>query len=718
MNKTHLSILLLVGLLVILFTLWSPPLEKTAKLPAPDQAAPAEVIELRFGHNIPTNSAMHQAALRFAKEVASKSEGRVNVTVYPEQQLGNDHEMVEMARAGELDILLTPTAKMSVPVPAMQYADMPFIFPSREDAYELLDGEVGQMLLDRMRPIGLIGVTFWENGFKHFTGNKPLLKPDDYKGLDIRVMKSRILMEQFKAFGANPVPIDFHATRKALADGVVDGQENPLIAIVSMGFHEVQSDLTLSGHGYLCYVLSFSEKVFNKLPGDIQQILTETARDLTEWEREETQRREEQLLQTIREAGVTIHTLDNESRRQFATKTAHIADQYEEVIGADIMSKTQELLYRKYGTTEKERPPIVIGLDADLSKGASVAGLALKRGAALAIEDINRGGGVLGRPLKLIARDHKGLPALGKDNIDTFAADPNVVAVMGGLHSAVVTDELESIHGHKIPFLAPWSAAAKVVENEHSPNFVFRVSANDSMAADFIIEHATHSHSRPAIIFENSVWGRDGHQQMQQRLQELNIELVYEEVVNRGMAIDFSMLIKRLLTKKADVVVLILNPVEGGGFIEAMAKQPAPLPVVAHWGIVGGDIWKKRKNAINRLELNVFQTFSFLDNDRTEAMAVSERYTEHYAVDSSREIILPTAVAQSYDLVQLLAMAIKQAGTIDRAAVRDTMEQLPAYDGVIKRYQPAFTPERHDALDASDYRMMRFAPDGALVALP
>lgn len=273
-------------------------------------------IVLRFGHNTPTQSALHQAALRFAQEVKGKSQGRVEIEVFPAQELGNDLQMVEMARNGELDIVLTPTAKMSVAVPSLQYADLPFFFPSREDVYAMLDGEPGQMLLDDLRTIGLVGATFWENGFKHFTGNEPFLSPDDFKGKKIRVMKSRIIIDQFNSFGAEAVAIDFHTTRKALADKVVDGQENPLVAIVSMGFHEVQSHLTLSEHAYLGYVFSFSEKRLAKLPQEIQFMLMETAKEVTPWEREETQKQEKKLIETIKSAGVIVQHLSPAQREK------------------------------------------------------------------------------------------------------------------------------------------------------------------------------------------------------------------------------------------------------------------------------------------------------------------------------------------------------------------------------------------------------------------
>ncbi len=355
---------------------------------SPEQAEKEEpeALSLRFGHNTPENSALHQASLRFASEVNRKSQGKVVVEVFPAQQLGNDHQMVEMARNGELDILLTPTAKMSVPVPAMQYADLPFLFPSREDVYAMLDGEPGRILLSKLREIGLMGVTFWENGFKHFTGNEAFITPQAFADKKIRVMKSRIIMDQFRAFGAEPVPIDFHATRQALKDKVVDGQENPLVAIVSMGFHEVQSDLVLSEHAYLGYVFSISEKVLNSLSQEVASMLIETEKEITPWERDDTRKREQKFILTIEQAGVKIHRLTAAQRQQFASKTSHIVKVFEDVIGSDIISKTEEMLLEKYGPDPASQEQIVIGIDADLALDGKSAGLAIKRGAELAIQ--------------------------------------------------------------------------------------------------------------------------------------------------------------------------------------------------------------------------------------------------------------------------------------------------------------------------------------------
>jgi ABC-type branched-subunit amino acid transport system substrate-binding protein len=566
------------------------------------------------------------------------------------------------------------------------------------------------MLLDKLRDIDLIGVTFWENGFKHFTGNRPLRRPEDFAGLKIRTMKSRMLMEQFRALGAQPISIDFHATRQALADGVVDGQENPLVAIVSMGLHEVQPHLTLSNHGYLGYVFMVSARVFETLPPDIRRLVVETARELTPWEREETRRGEQALLATIRQAGVTIHELSEPERRRFAAATAHIPAMFEDVIGADLLSRTEALLDAKATASDG----IVIGLDADLSMDGRVAGLAIKRGAQLAIDEINAAGGVLGKPLHLLARDHKAMPSQGIHNQQLFAVQPNVVAVLGGVHGAVVVPELDIIQDAGMPYLIPWAAGAAIVENGRSPNWVFRISLNDRLVAPFMIDRIRQRYHKPAVLAENSVWGRDCVETMRQRLSELGLSPALVETFNRGET-DFSPQLTRAILGGADILVMIANAYEGESIIRAVSGLAKPPPVVSHWGITAGDFWHNNQATRTKVDLSFLQTFIFPGNSRPAAQALERRYQARYAPDTKRPIVAQQGVAQAYDLVQLLALAIRQAGSTDRRAVRTALEHLPPYEGAVRRYAPAFTPDRHDALDLGDYHIARFSDDGTVM---
>jgi C4-dicarboxylate-binding protein DctP len=673
-----------------------------------------QTIHLKFGHNTPVDSALHEAALRFANKIKEKTEGKVIVDIFPAQKLGNDHKMVEMARQGELDILLTPTAKMSVAVPSIQYADLPFFFPTREDLYEMLDGEPGDMILSDMKPIGLIGITFWENGFKHITANSPILSPYDLRGKKIRVMKSRIIMEQFKSFGAKPIPIDFHVTKKALKNKVVDGQENPLIAIVSMGFHEVQSDLTLSEHAFLGYVFSLSEKSMLKLPKNFRNLLIQTAKEITPWEREETQRREKKLLDVIKNAGVKIHTLTQEQHNKFAQLVKHIPAQFEDVIGVDVISKTQELLYEKYGSLLDDKEAVLIGINCNTSVGGAFSCLEIKRGVTLAVSEINAEGGVLGKPLQIILKDHKMSPSKGTVNIQQFNENPNLVAIIGGKHSAVISENLSTIESLKIPYLIPWAATEKIVNNNFEDNYVFRISANDALASKFITEYTMKNYKKPVIIAENSIWGREYRNSMRKYMRDIGYSFSKEILFNRGQK-NFEKDIKDVIDSGADSIVLIADSLEATQLIHELSKQKSKLSVISHWGITGGNFFEENKQILSHMDLKVFQTFSFSGASNNKiAKKLFKHYKKKYKTDSVK---VDHAVAQAYDLTKILALAIEKAGTLQREKIKEALENLKNYQGVLKRYNPPFTSKLHDALVEEDFYMAKFNSSGALVPI-
>lgn len=705
-TKSYFLIAAAAAILLVMLLIVAQVLSPISSVETQKSNQPAS-IELSFGHNIPEDSAMHLAALRFAEQVSQKTEGRIRIKIYPAQTLANDHQMVEMARNGELDMLLTPTAKLSVPVPAMQYADLPFLFPTREDAYAMLDGEPGRLLLDKLHDIGLVGVAFWENGFKHFTGNQLYRSPADFAGKKFRVMKSRLLVEQFESMGAKALPIDFHMTRSALRDGVVDGQENPLIAIVSMGFHLEQSHLIYSEHAYLGYVFSFSQKTLESLSQQDVQILMETAKEVTPWQREETQRREAQLLAQIAQAGVEIYRLSAQEKAEFAQQTAHLVRQFEPIIGSNIISKTQFYLNKKYALKAANTPKMAIGLNADLSTGGAKAGLAIKRGVELALEDINARGGVLGHELILMPMDHRAVSSIGVENMKVFTHQPEVLAVVGGIHSAVILDEMSHIQRAKMPYLIPWASASEVTENDYQDNYVFRLSVNDRLVFKMMVQQSLKKAKRPAVIVENSVWGRSNLNRIVAELKQQGVDAAAQIVFNRGQK-SFDYVLEQIEQAQADGLILIANSVEGAMLVESMAEQETWWPIVSHWGLAGGEFFNRVRPFIDKLDLYMLQTVS-LDRLQHASADLKARFFRQF---EREPIFVANGMVQAYDLVNILAAAIEQAGAFDRALIKQALETLPYHAGVLKDYSPPFSAQRHDALNVQDFYFAKLSEQG------
>jgi tripartite ATP-independent transporter DctP family solute receptor len=305
----------------------------------PSGAMAAAKWNMKFGHDMPEDSAQHVAALKYAELVKERTKGQVEVKVFPAQQLGTDPEMVQQAQMGTLEIVLPPTAKISGFAASLQLADLPFLFPSKDICYQVLDGPVGDKLLALLDAKGLKGVSFWESGFKQITANKAIRKPEDFAGMKVRVMESPLLIAQYKQVKANPVPIDFAETYNALQQGVVDAQENPLVSIVNMKFYEVQKFTMLSNHGFLGYAFLFSKKVYDGLPADIQKTLRDTARELASFERQDTARREAGYIERIKKGGSQVVALTPQELQAFEKAFRPVHQQFAKTIGEDLLNE-------------------------------------------------------------------------------------------------------------------------------------------------------------------------------------------------------------------------------------------------------------------------------------------------------------------------------------------------------------------------------------------
>lgn len=294
-------------------------------------------ITMKLSHDLPEETPQHKGSIRFKELVEERSDGRITVDIYPAGQLGSDIEATELMQNGAVEAGLIPTAKLSGFDSTLQIVDLPFLFPSREVTYCVLDSEVGLDLLAGLESKGLKGIAFWESGFKQLTADFPITSPDQYQGKKIRVMESPILIEQFEAMGANAVPIDFAEVYNALQQGVVDGQENPLVSIVNMKFYEVQDYMAISNHGYLAYAFLLSKSFWDGLPEDLQSVIQEAAIEAAQYERDLTHQMEEDFIETVRASGTEIIRFTDEQREAFEEATRPVHDHFADEIGEDTL---------------------------------------------------------------------------------------------------------------------------------------------------------------------------------------------------------------------------------------------------------------------------------------------------------------------------------------------------------------------------------------------
>ncbi len=668
---------------------------------APATATPTKYA-LRLGHDMPVASAQHVAAVRFAETLRERSGGRITVSLHPAQELGNDHAMIDMARAGELDFIAPPTAKLALVAPGFQVLDLPFMLSDREAREQILDGRVGNTLLEGLDAIDLVGLGLWVAGDKHWTSNQALRTPEDFSGLKFRVMKNEMLRDQFAALGANSVAIDFAQTRDALQSGVVDGQENPLTSIEAMGFHKVQSHLTLSAHGLLAQAFIVSNATLEGLPDDLAALVVEVAAEVTPFERSEAARFETKALEAIRASGTTIVELTDAERERFREATQDIAEKYRHAIGTSLVEQCF-LVHQSLRPIPEES--LVIGLDADLSGNSALSGLAIRRGIELAMDEINERGGVLGKPLHLHALDNSMVTARGIDNIRSLADIANLVAVVGGISSPVALAEVPIIHEKNVLYLDPWAAATNIVSNGHKPNNVFRLSVRDEFAGEFLVEEALKRTNKVALLLVDNPWGHSNYGVMTRMLKESGLEPSAVEWFS-WRADGLAQMMDRVYESGAGAILYVGHGIEAGKIFSNIAERERQIPILSHWGISGSSLPTLMGESIEKLDLQVLQTFSFLSEPRPTEFI--RRYGARYLTQSARDIVAPVGTAHAYDLVHILAKAIEQAGSTKTADVRKALENLGTHEGLVKTYEPPFTRERHEALDRKSYILTRY----------
>lgn len=312
--------------------------EKTAATETPAATDGTETYTLKLAHDANTTSAYQLSALELKRVIEEKSEGRITVEVYPAQQLGSAQEMIEGMQMGTIEATLLPTAKFGGFNQTMNILDMPFLFPDEDTLYDVMNGEVGDLVMSGLPEIGIRGCAFYGNGFKAITNNShPITTPDDLKGLKIRTMEAPLIMSTYSAWGANPVPVDFSELYSSLQQKVVDGQENPFLTISDMRFYEVQKYMTISNHAYLSYVLTFSDSWLNSLPDDLEQIVLDCGKQCVAYHREQMASLNQGYYDNIAASGIEIYTLTEDQRAAFKEASASVYDEYRDKIGADTL---------------------------------------------------------------------------------------------------------------------------------------------------------------------------------------------------------------------------------------------------------------------------------------------------------------------------------------------------------------------------------------------
>jgi tripartite ATP-independent transporter DctP family solute receptor len=297
---------------------------------------------LRLAHVVNSDDTYHIAATRFQEIVSEQSDGAITVEIFPNASLGDERTLLEGMQIGTVDMAVITNGPVANFVDEFSVFELPFLFPSSEAAYSVLDGEIGQEILDKLENVNLKGLAFAERGFRNITNSKNAINaPEDLEGLTLRVIENEVYVDTFRELGANAVPMAWTEALTALQQGTIDGQENPINAIYAFDLAETQNYLTMTRHIYAPALFIMGLPKWNTLPEAVQTIVFEASHEASNYAREQNTEMETEQLEALREAGMVIN--DTPDMEAFQAAVAPVYEKYGEQFG-DYLPRIQEAL--------------------------------------------------------------------------------------------------------------------------------------------------------------------------------------------------------------------------------------------------------------------------------------------------------------------------------------------------------------------------------------
>ncbi|UEM07436.1 TRAP transporter substrate-binding protein (plasmid) [Skermanella rosea] len=287
-------------------------------------------------------------AEKFAEIVKEKSGGKIKIKLFPGGVLGGDVQTVSALQGGTVEMAMMGPSLLVGLVKEFSVFDFPFLFRNAQESDAILDGPAGKALIDKLQAKGIVGLSYWEHGFRNLTNNRhPVAKWEDIQGLKIRVIQVPLYIEAFNAMGANAVPLPLPELYTALETGTVDGQENPLASILSSKFNEVQKHVSTTNHTYNPLIVLSSKKFWDKLTADEQKLLLDAAEEVKPYQRKVSRDMNAAALEELKAGGMTVTEVSDDERARMAEKlqpvVAKFTQETDEALVRDINAQLEKI---------------------------------------------------------------------------------------------------------------------------------------------------------------------------------------------------------------------------------------------------------------------------------------------------------------------------------------------------------------------------------------
>ena len=302
---------------------------------------------IRFGYGLNEQSNQGRAAKVFADAVDKASGGKMKVRAIGAAALGPDTQMQQALIGGAQEMMVGSTATLVGITKEMALWDTPFLISNTKEADTLLDGPIGDKIRAKLQDKGLVGLVYWENGFRNLTNSKrAITKMEDLGGVKLRVMQNNVFLTSFQTLGANAVPMAFSELFSALETGTVDGQENPFNTILSSKFYEVQKYMTVTNHVYSPWIVTASKKWWDQLSKDEQKVLLDAAKISRDFERKDTREEAAKAVGDLKAKGMQVNELSPAESARMRDKLTKVYASIGADIGMDLWNETQAELVK------------------------------------------------------------------------------------------------------------------------------------------------------------------------------------------------------------------------------------------------------------------------------------------------------------------------------------------------------------------------------------
>jgi tripartite ATP-independent transporter DctP family solute receptor len=295
---------------------------------------------LKFGYSVPEVHPLGKGANKFAQLVAEKSGGKIKIKNYPATQLGSEVQMIAATQGGVQEMVGVSSAPLVGIVKDFALFDLPFLFASEKEVDAVVDGAIGNQLFDKLASKGLVGLCFWENGFRHITNSKrPITKVEDFKGLKIRTMQNPVYIDMFNTLGANSVPMAWPEVYTALETKAIDGQENPFAIVSTNKIDEVQKYLSVTKHGYSPYAVMVGSKFWDKLNPTERAIFKSSCVEARDYQRKIGREEDAKTVAELKARGMAINDVPAEAVAQMRAQLKPVTDKYTREIGESLVKQ-------------------------------------------------------------------------------------------------------------------------------------------------------------------------------------------------------------------------------------------------------------------------------------------------------------------------------------------------------------------------------------------